>query len=162
MSWWEDAIDFVTDYVPYGDTIDNVLGINGNDTQSNVLPMPVNHLVPSNGVPTQTAPSPGTSMTKNFAGCAITMPLGRRTVAYAPPGYVAVDTDNDGITDTAMLKPVARACGLWKPRPKPLLTASERKTLNKATSVMRKVDSVVKQTNELRGQAKLTKSRPHK
>lgn len=93
-------------------------------------------------------------------GCQITMPIQSRHVAYCQPGYVAVDTNGDGITDQCMLKEVAKACGLWKSRPKAILTASDRRSLNRATSVMRKVDTVVKQTNELRGQAKLTKARP--
>ncbi len=93
-------------------------------------------------------------------GCSVTTAMSMRQVAACPPGYVAVDTNGDGITDTCMIKEVARACKLWKARPKPLLTASDRRTLNRATSVMRRVDNVVKQTNTLRGQAKLTKSRP--
>ena len=74
------------------------------------------------------------------------------------PGYVAVTDPNTGYK-MCMLKEVARSCGLWKARPKPVLTASDRKTLRKAESIMdNKVARVVQMTNNVRGKAKYTRS----
>jgi len=145
-----DIFDVATDFIPGGDYIDDLFGIGDDPT----TPPPAtgrNGRAPMNG---------STNGVAGMAGCRITMPMGQRTVASCPPGYVAVDTNGDGQTDACMLKQVARACGLWRPRPKPVMTASDRKALNKADRVMSKVDTIVKQTNSIRGQARLTKSRP--
>ena len=153
-----DIVDVLTDFIPGGDVIDDFLGIgNGKDglLQGLVATVPKQS---ANGRPAATAN--GESDAALYNGCRIRLPLQYRQVAYAPPGYVVVDEDRDGVPDTAMLKEVAIACKLWKRRPKPLLTASDRKVLNKASSVMKKVDTVVGQTNQIRGQAKLTKSKP--
>lgn len=156
--------DFVTDFIPGGDIIDNVLGIGGGGQQLQPTSTlgSAEVLVPDfieRAIGTLPAQQPA-AMGAGVGGCAITMPIQRRSVAHCAPGMVAVDTNGDGQTDMCMLKEVARACKLWRPRPKPVMTASDRRTLTRATSVMRKVDTVVKQTNMLRGQAKLTKSRP--
>jgi hypothetical protein len=170
--------DFITDFIPGGDLIDNVLGIDegsraararsgsaftmpkrltgGRRDESSLGPFEI--FVPDiieRGIGTM-PPSNGTS---GVPGCNITMPIQQRAVAHCAPGFVAVDTNGDGVSDTCMLKEVAKACKLWRPRPKPIMTASDRRTLTRATSVMRKVDTVVDQTNKLRGQAKLTKAR---
>jgi len=94
-----------------------------------------------------------------LGGCDVEIPIAFRNRAYCQPGYVAVDKSGDGVNDTCMLKEVAIKCGYYKNRPAALLTASDRRTLSRASSVMRKVDTVVKQTNRLRGQAKLTKTK---
>ena len=171
-------VDLITDYIPGGDIIDDIFGIgNGGDPRATAIgnggvgiqmpplkiPRPKGTIFDKSGddrPPVMARDLDVTPTRDVYGNCVITLPLEYRAVAYAPPGYVAVDTDNDGITDTAMLKEVAIACKLWKRRPKALLTASDRKTLNRATSVMNRVDNVVKQTNKLRGQARLTKSRP--
>lgn len=147
--------DIFTDLIPGGDVIDNLLGVGGNGGggMQNLLPGNLN--VPA-GRRSDVRVSP-VGMNNGLPGCQITVQMSTRSVAHCPTGYVAVDTDGDGVTDTCMLKEVAKACKLWRPRPKPLLTASDRKTLSRATRVMGRVDAVVKQTNALRGQARLTK-----
>ena len=83
----------------------------------------------------------------------------QKSVMRCPPGYVAVDMDNDGINDTCMMKEVAVACKKWKRRPKPLLTAADRTTLRKAQTVMNRVTDVVSRTNEIQGKARYVRQK---
>ena len=71
----------------------------------------------------------------------VTVPPGVRQVAVAPPGYVIV---NCGGQKVAMLKPVARSLGKWKPRRKPPIKASDWRCLMKADSTIRKLKTVTK------------------
>ena len=98
----------------------------------------------------------GGGMTAPATGCAVVMAPQYQQRVVCPPGYVSVRDPQTG-GKVCMLKEVAKSCGLWRPRPKPLLTASDRRTLSKASSVMRRVDNVVKRTNRLRGGARLVK-----
>jgi hypothetical protein len=172
MAWYDPigdlftaGLDIATDFIPGGDYIDDWLGIGGPSGGNNLGITPPT-MGNGGNVVAMPLPAPAngravtTGMNQGYHGCQITLPLSYIQVAKAPAGYVAVDTNGDGINDTAMLKEVAIACKLWKRPPKPLLTASDRKALNKASRVMNTVDRVVAQTNKLRGQAKLTKSRP--
>ena len=162
--------DRITDFIPGGDIIDRVVGGlvpgGGGDLIRERLPIVPRDIrfVASEGSRRDVFDPPGGGNTRAVpdvgtmgGGCAITEQMSMRSVAQCRPGYVAVDMDGDGVTDTCMLKEVARACKLWKPRPKPILTASDRKALNRAERVMGRVDTVVKQTNELRGKARLVK-----
>ncbi len=151
--------DIITDIIPGGDVIDSIASsLLGNPTADQLVAGAGNRADVNVGGPGGPVRGRQEAIGVNgVAHCEIELPISSRVVAACPPGYVAVDKDGDGITDTCMRKEVARACKLWKPRPKAILTASDRRTLNRATGVMRRVDTVVKQTNELRGQARLTK-----
>lgn len=157
--------DFITDLIP-GPLDDWIVDSlfpdepNGSGNgRSNIGDTIVKSITDRGAVYTQPGGPPTRMAAPTYAdaGCAITMGLATRQVASCPPGYVAVDRDRDGYSDTCMLKEVARACGLWKPRPKPVLTASDRKALQRAQRVMGKVDTVVSTTNEIRGKAKYVK-----
>ena len=171
---WMDVIDFATDFIPGGDIIDAAIGV-GDVVMDHIRTQPTarpTHPAETGYGPLAPLPMPelpadarafrNSAAHQAAVGCAITLPMGVRQVAQCAPGYVAVDRDRDGIKETCMLKEVARACGLWKPRPKPVLTASDRKALNRATRVMGKVDTVVSQTNDLRGKPKLVKKSSRK
>lgn len=60
-----------------------------------------------------------------------------------PKGYVAV-TDPQSGGRACMLKPLARAYGLWKPRRKPPISASDWRTLQVAERVQKKVARITK------------------
>jgi len=106
-------------------------------------------------------PAPGVNGTTNIHGCQIYVPLQTQNRLRAPRGYVVVTRTNaDGSRQkVGMLKEAAIKCGLWKRDPKPPITASQYKTLRTANSVIKKVDRVVKMTNEIQGKARLTRSR---
>ena len=59
-----------------------------------------------------------------------------RQIQKAPPGYVLVT--RNGVT-AAVLKPVARQMGLWKPRKKPPISVSEYTALQKANRAETKI-----------------------
>lgn len=61
-----------------------------------------------------------------------------------PPGYVGVDLDGDGVKDACVLKGVARAMGLYKSRPKPLVSGYETRALTVAANVKGRVASVAR------------------
>tara|TARA_Y100000310_G_C20526434_1_gene736288 strand:- start:26 stop:544 length:519 start_codon:yes stop_codon:yes gene_type:complete len=71
----------------------------------------------------------------------VTVSPGVRQVAVAPPGYVIVNCNG---VKTAMLKPVARSLGKWKPRRKPPIKASDWRCLMKADATIRKLKNVTK------------------
>lgn len=106
-------------------------------------------------------PAPGVNGTTNIHGCQIYVPLQTQNRLRAPRGYVVVTRTNaDGSKQkVGMLKEAAIKCGLWKRDPKPPITASQYKTLRTANSVIKKVDRVVKMTNEIQGKNRLTRSR---
>lgn len=84
----------------------------------------------------------GTSMMLN--GCLpgqVVMQPGVETRLKAPKGFVIVDMP-DGSGKKAVEKTLARKCGLWKPAPKPPITASEWKTLKKADRVKKKAKKI--------------------
>ncbi len=100
----------------------------------------------------------------NQHGCQIYVPLQQDTRLRAPKGYVVVTRTNaDGSKQkVGMLREAAQKCGLWKRAPRPPITASEYKTVRTANRVIKKVDRVVKMTNEIQGKARLTRSRSSK
>lgn len=56
---------------------------------------------------------------------------------YVPPGYVVVDMpDGERI---GVLREVARSMGLWKPRPKPPITAGDARAIRRANSARKRV-----------------------
>lgn len=56
-----------------------------------------------------------------------------------PPGYVAVDTDGDGVNDACMLKEYARKFGLYKSRPKPPVSGWDARAIKRAASAKKRV-----------------------
>lgn len=85
----------------------------------------------------------------------------QQLINKAPKGYVIVETQNaSGATvKVAMLKPVAKSCGLWKPRAKPVMTAADAKTIRRAASLQNKVDRLAKMSNSLCSKAPLRRVR---
>ena len=67
-----------------------------------------------------------------------------RQIQQAPPGYVLVT--RHGVT-AAILKPVARSMGLWKPRKKPPISVSEYTALQKAARAENKIKSLAKKAD---------------
>jgi hypothetical protein len=92
----------------------------------------------------------------NSMGCPIYVTPRQETRLRAPRGYVIV-TENG--VKKAMLKEAARSCGLWKPNPKPVMTASDAKTLKKAARLQAKVDRVAKMANAVCSKAPLRRTR---
>ena len=110
---------------------------------------------------------PDTDRASNGAvpGCQVTLPAEATTRFKAPRGYVIVYPDDpSGRTGTpvAMLKSVAKSCGLWRQPTKPPIKASDWRCLKKANSVVTKLDRVVKVANEVTGKPNSTRSRPKK
>lgn len=85
----------------------------------------------------------------------------QKVINKAPRGYVIVETENAaGVpVKVAMLKPVAKSCGLWKPRAKPVMTAADAKTIRRAASLQNKVDRLAKMSNSLCSKAPLRRTR---
>ena len=107
---------------------------------------------------------PRANQVTNQHGCQIYVPLQQQARLRAPRGYVVVTRTNaDGTKQkVGMLREAAQKCGLWKRAPRPPITASEYKTVRTANRVIKKVDRVVKMTNEIQGKARLTRSRSSK
>lgn len=85
-------------------------------------------------------------------GVSVTAPLAFVQRAKAPPGYVVVnckDAMGNIVSKQAMLKPVARALGLWKPRSKPPISAKDFKTVRTAERVVKKIDRISKMAGSL-------------
>lgn len=91
-------------------------------------------------------------------GCVITLPLEVVARAKCPRGYVAVNDPETGAR-VCMLKGAARSCGLWKAPKKPPISTRDWDALKRASSTIKKVDRVVRMSNEIQGKAKLTRSR---
>jgi hypothetical protein len=70
----------------------------------------------------------------------IVMEPGKKTINTAPPGYVVVTLPSG--QKKAVLKSVARKFGLWKPRSKPPITASDWKKLKRAEQVKKKAKKI--------------------
>lgn len=70
----------------------------------------------------------------------IVMEPGQKVIADAPPGYVIVNMP-DG-SKKAVLKSVARKLGLWKPRRKPPISASDWHKLKVADRVRNKAKKI--------------------
>ena len=111
--------------------------------------------VPTNGVLAPGAP-PLAAATNGMtvAGCQVTAPVEQRVVHRAPAGYVTV-TDPATGERVGMLRAVARACGLWSPRRKPPISASDWRTFLTAERVQKRLDRVVQRSNRVGGKAPL-------
>ena len=90
--------------------------------------------------------------------CGLYAPVVMKQRATTRPGYVVVRNPQTKAV-VGMEKRAAIRCGLYHPAKKPPITASQYGTLRKARAVSRKVDSLVKMSNELTGKAKFTRSR---
>lgn len=115
-----------------------------NEFQSSLVGNTGGMALPSNG-----RSGNGTSMMLNgcLPGQVVVQP-GVETRLKAPKGFVIVDMP-DGSGKKAVEKTLARKCGLWKPAPKPPITASEWKTLKKADRVKKKAKKIA-QTAEFK------------
>jgi len=102
---------------------------------------------------------PGAVGGTSVAGCQVSVPVQMRSRAYAPPGYVITYPDGRGTAPVAMLKEVAIKCRLWKRPSRPMMTASEAKTLRKAARLTKKVDRIAKMSNAVCSQAPLRRVR---
>lgn len=103
--------------------------------------------------------APGNVATNTVGGCSsipVTMQPQATTVMKAPPGYVVVNCNGQKV---AMLKPVARALGLWKPRKKPPISASQYSCIRKANSAITKIDNLKKMTDSMKMKPKPRKRR---
>lgn len=72
----------------------------------------------------------------------IVMEPGKKVINTAPPGYVVVTLPSGA--KKAVLKTVARKFGLWKPRSKPPISASDWKKLKRAEQVKKKAKRIGK------------------
>lgn len=100
--------------------------------------------------------TPGTCTDVPF----VTTP-GQRVVLSAPPGYVIVECRGQKV---AMLKPIARSLGLWKPRRKPPISVKDWRCLQRADATIKKLKTVEKRAGMVqraRGRS-TTKSRGRK
>lgn len=70
------------------------------------------------------------------------MSAGYETRIRCPSGYVAVTLPNGA--RACALKGPARSAGLWKPRPKPLLSAADGRVMRKAERLQKKVKRIAK------------------
>lgn len=70
----------------------------------------------------------------------IVMEPGQKVINTAPKGYVIVELPNG--QKKAVLKQVARKFGLWKPRSKPPISASDWKKLKRAEQVKKKAKKI--------------------
>lgn len=83
-------------------------------------------------------------MTNGSCGVNVTVTPQSTTRLKAPRGYVIVECPPGSGQKTAMLKPVARALGLWKPRKKPPIKVKDWEALKRADSTIKKLKTVQK------------------
>jgi hypothetical protein len=89
--------------------------------------------------------------------CQPVLPVQVVSRAQCPKGYVVVEPPGQG--KQCMLKALAVKCGLYKNPAKPPIKASDWRCLKKAASVTRKLDRVVKMSNQVTGKADLRRVR---
>ena len=103
-------------------------------------------------VPISTLPRGGskktTAMLAQAGALPLTLPVEYTPVAKPPRGYVLVDYDGQ---ELFMLKGCARDLGLWKPRRKPPISASDYRTLMKASATAKKIDRISKMADRVTG-----------
>lgn len=155
-----DVFDFATDFIPGGDWIDDLVlgdGENGGNGGLVFSPTPGDVVTGNGRTPSPSGQHvPGAHL--DASGCPVSSyPLQSKTIAACGRGYVAVDSNGDGVNDTCMLKEVARKCRLWAPRTRPFLTGGQMKTIRKAARLMDKTDRLVTDINKVRGKAKLVR-----
>ena len=106
-------------------------------------------IMPGGTAPTTPrVPVNGTPAMSGGEDLPLVVPVQYRQCAKAPRGYVVVEYNGQKV---AMLKGCAMDLGLWKPRPKPWLTAKDRKTLSRAKTVAGKIDRASKTSDKLLG-----------
>lgn len=99
-----------------------------------------------------------------YPGCKITLPVQQRVRYHAPPGYVVVRpprADGSPGPPVGMLKRVAQTCKLWRPKRKPPISTSDWTAYRKAARVAKKLERVVKMSNQITGKADFRRVRPH-
>jgi len=85
-------------------------------------------------------PTPGTAPRGSmYAVPATTVTPAARECLRCPKGYVLIRDPRNPSAATCMLKTVARQMGLWKPRPKPPMSASDYRKLRIAKRVEKKI-----------------------
>lgn len=90
----------------------------------------------------------GKRMLAQGGGLALTLPLELTAIAKPPAGYVTVIYNGERMF---MLKGCARDLGLWKARRKPPISASDWRTLAKASMTAKKVDRLCKMSDKITG-----------
>ena len=96
----------------------------------------------------------GGAVAKNLPACGVAnvmmQPEYEQRMKCAP-GYVAVRCRGAGgeIIEACMLKGVARVMGLWKPRRKPPISASDYRALGKAERTVKKLTNIAKRAGAL-------------
>lgn len=83
----------------------------------------------------------GTDIGQLLGGDRIVMEAQPKVIHSAPPGWVVVDMP-DGSGKKAVRKEIAKCLGLWKPRAKPPITASDWKKLKTANRVKNKAKKI--------------------
>tara|TARA_Y100000310_G_C20686271_1_gene819238 strand:- start:1597 stop:2112 length:516 start_codon:yes stop_codon:yes gene_type:complete len=147
------AADILTDFIPGGDFIDNLLGIGGDaDAAQSIFPQ-----APIAGGPSSNGTVAPTANGNTIGGCQVTVPVTQKTIHKAPRGYVVV-TDPATGRKVGMLKGVASKCGLWKAPRKPPIKASDWRCLMRAEAVTKKLDRVVAASNKVVGKRRMTRS----
>ena len=90
-------------------------------------------------VPAATAATPVRAMAAEDGMLPLTVPVMYEQRAKVPRGYVTVTYGGQKV---GMLKGCARDLGLWKPRPRPLISAREGRAIREAARVEKKVKRV--------------------
>lgn len=78
----------------------------------------------------------------------------------APPGYRIVECPKGSGRKVAMLEPVARAFGYIKRRKKPPISVTDWESLKRADRTSRKLERVVKMSNQVTGKRKFRRCAP--
>ena len=73
----------------------------------------------------------------------------QKVIHKAPKGYVIVECPPGSGQKVAMLKPVARHYGLWKPRKKPPISVRDWNCLNRADRTIKKLETVQKKADNV-------------
>ena len=148
----------IVDAIPGGSTLNKYIdlpggrGLSGSDVTFNpatggsslVAQQPSDSWLIPDPIERMYAPErfPDTAQGAAVGQVPIVVQPGVRQVASAPAGYVIVTCPNGA--KKAMLKPVARALGLWKPRRKPPIKVSDWQALMKADRTVKKLKNVTK------------------
>lgn len=150
MSWFTKLGSAVLGAIPGGSALDNAFDWGD-----------LGDWIPGIGDddPVQAPPS-GNGVLGPGCNIQLVVPGKVRPVHTCPPGYVTVQNSNG--VKSCMLKPHARMCGLWKPKRKPPISASDYRTIRRAASAQKRLSRVVKMADKATGR-KIVKTctRPH-
>lgn len=106
-------------------------------------------------------PMKGASNGSTPAGCPpATMAPTVTQRTHCQPGYVAVEWPKGSGTRVCMRKELARAYHLWKPARKPPISVKDWRALQRADRTVRRLDIVVKKSNNVVGKHKMRRCAP--